>query len=44
MQRVAAPILYMEGACGVRLKADDSIADIFKNGRAVCFSWLHWYP
>ncbi|EOV0990343.1 anaerobic ribonucleoside-triphosphate reductase [Edwardsiella piscicida] len=29
-----APILYMEGACGVRLKADDAIADIFKNGRA----------
>jgi anaerobic ribonucleoside-triphosphate reductase len=29
-----APILYMEGACGVRLKADDNIADIFKNGRA----------
>ncbi len=29
-----APILYMEGACGVRLKADDCIADIFKNGRA----------
>ncbi|MFG0606990.1 anaerobic ribonucleoside-triphosphate reductase [Vibrio mimicus] len=29
-----APILYMEGACGVRLKADDSIADIFKHGRA----------
>ncbi|MHC6803407.1 anaerobic ribonucleoside-triphosphate reductase, partial [Vibrio antiquarius] len=29
-----APILYMEGACGVRLKADDSIAEIFKNGRA----------
>lgn len=29
-----APILYMEGACGVRLKADDSIAQIFKNGRA----------
>ncbi|AYG99863.1 anaerobic ribonucleoside-triphosphate reductase [Pectobacterium parmentieri] len=29
-----APILYMEGACGVRLNADDSIADIFKNGRA----------
>ncbi|MCZ8489670.1 hypothetical protein O9992_29005 [Vibrio lentus] len=28
-----APILYMEGACGVRLKADD-IADIFKNGHA----------
>ncbi|QSX38517.1 anaerobic ribonucleoside-triphosphate reductase [Shewanella sedimentimangrovi] len=29
-----APILYMEGACGVRLKADDDIAPIFKNGRA----------
>ncbi|MDR9830487.1 anaerobic ribonucleoside-triphosphate reductase [Vibrio sp. FNV 38] len=29
-----APILYMEGACGVRLDANDSIADIFKNGRA----------
>ena len=29
-----APILYMEGACGVRLKADDYISDIFKNGRA----------
>jgi len=29
-----APILYMEGACGVRLKANDSIAEIFKNGRA----------
>ncbi|MDC9594422.1 anaerobic ribonucleoside-triphosphate reductase [Xenorhabdus sp. IM139775] len=29
-----APILYMEGACGVRLKADDNIADIFKHGRA----------
>ncbi|TNH04151.1 anaerobic ribonucleoside-triphosphate reductase [Testudinibacter sp. TR-2022] len=29
-----APILYMEGACGVRLNADDCIADIFKNGRA----------
>nr|WP_154324470.1 anaerobic ribonucleoside-triphosphate reductase [Pantoea sp. 201603H] len=29
-----APILYMEGACGVRLKADDEIAGIFKNGRA----------
>lgn len=29
-----APILYMEGACGVRLQADDCIADIFKNGRA----------
>ncbi|MGC9459550.1 anaerobic ribonucleoside-triphosphate reductase [Vibrio genomosp. F10] len=29
-----APILYMEGACGVRLKADQPIAEIFKNGRA----------
>ncbi|HFQ5004952.1 TPA: anaerobic ribonucleoside-triphosphate reductase [Vibrio vulnificus] len=29
-----APILYMEGACGVRLKADQPIADIFKYGRA----------
>ncbi|GLS82064.1 anaerobic ribonucleoside-triphosphate reductase [Paraferrimonas haliotis] len=29
-----APILYMEGACGVRLKADDPISDIFKHGRA----------
>ena len=29
-----APILYMEGACGVRLKADDNVIDIFKNGRA----------
>ena len=29
-----APILYMEGACGVRLKADDRVIDIFKNGRA----------
>ncbi|HIP76366.1 MAG TPA: anaerobic ribonucleoside-triphosphate reductase [Psychromonas hadalis] len=29
-----APILYMEGACGVRLKADDSVAEIFKHGRA----------
>ena len=29
-----APILYMEGAYGVRLKADDPVAPIFKNGRA----------
>ncbi|WP_345337599.1 anaerobic ribonucleoside-triphosphate reductase [Ferrimonas pelagia] len=29
-----APILYMEGACGVRLQADDEITEIFKNGRA----------
>ena len=27
-----APILYMEGACGVRLNADDNVAQIFKNG------------
>ena len=25
-----APILYMEGACGVRLKADDDVSEIFK--------------
>ncbi|TCS43142.1 anaerobic ribonucleoside-triphosphate reductase [Reinekea marinisedimentorum] len=29
-----APILYMEGACGVRLKAEDNISELFKNGRA----------
>ncbi|EGR7951747.1 anaerobic ribonucleoside-triphosphate reductase [Vibrio vulnificus] len=29
-----APILYMEGACGVRLKAEQPIADIFKHGRS----------
>lgn len=29
-----APILYMEGACGVHLKADDNVAHIFKHGRA----------
>lgn len=29
-----APILYMEGACGVRLKADDNITSLFENGRA----------
>ena len=29
-----APILYMEGACGVRLKADDNVSEIFKDGRA----------
>ncbi|WP_261818202.1 anaerobic ribonucleoside-triphosphate reductase [Vibrio gallicus] len=29
-----APILYMEGACGVRLQPDDSVSEIFKNGRA----------
>ncbi len=25
-----APILYMEGACGVRLNADDDVSEIFK--------------
>lgn len=29
-----APILYMHGACGIRLKAKDEILDIFKNNRA----------
>lgn len=29
-----APILYMEGACGVRLAPDDEVSEIFKNGRA----------
>ncbi len=29
-----APILYIEGACGVRLKPTDKVSDIFKNGRA----------
>lgn len=29
-----APILYMEGACGVRLNANDNIIEIFKHGRA----------
>lgn len=29
-----APILYMEGACGVRLQTDDNVAEIFKHGRA----------
>jgi len=29
-----APILYMEGACGIRLKADDPVSNLFKNGRA----------
>jgi len=34
IKAVVAPILYMEGACGVRLNADDEVLDIFKNGRA----------
>ena len=29
-----APILYTEGACGVRLKPDDNIIELFKHGRA----------
>ena len=29
-----APILYTEGACGIRLNPDDNVADLFKNGRA----------
>jgi len=29
-----APILYMEGAFGIRLKSNDEIMNIFKNGRA----------
>ncbi len=29
-----APILYMEGACGVRLKADEEIGGLFRHGRA----------
>ncbi len=29
-----APILYMEGACGVRLKEDDDILQLFEKGRA----------
>ena len=33
-QAKVAPILYTEGACGVRLKPDDYVSEIFKNGRA----------
>ena len=29
-----APMLYMEGAFGVKMKADDYIGELFKNGRA----------
>ena len=29
-----APILYTEGACGVRLKPDDDVFSIFESGRA----------
>lgn len=34
-----APILYMEGACGVRLKADDDVSEIFKTA-AHRFLWV----
>ena len=34
VQAKVAPILYVEGACGVRLKPEDKISEIFKNGRA----------
>lgn len=30
----AAPLLYMEGACGVKLKEDDSVFEVMKDGRA----------
>ena len=30
----SSPILYMNGACGVRLNADDEIMQLFENGRA----------
>lgn len=33
-QAKVAPILYCEGAAGVRLNPEDKISDIFKNGRA----------
>ncbi len=29
-----APILYMEGACGVRLDPEDDVSDLFRHGRA----------
>lgn len=29
-----APILYMEGACGVRLGPEDEVSDLFRHGRA----------
>ncbi|UYM17597.1 anaerobic ribonucleoside-triphosphate reductase [Endozoicomonas euniceicola] len=34
VQAKVAPILYVEGACGVRLKPEDKVSEIFKNGRA----------
>ena len=34
VQAKVAPILYQEGAIGVRLKPEDYVIDVFKNGRA----------
>ncbi|SQB25868.1 anaerobic ribonucleoside-triphosphate reductase [Citrobacter koseri] len=34
-----APILYMEGACGVRLKADDDVSGDFSKMAARPFRW-----
>lgn len=34
VQAKVAPILYMEGATGHRLQADDYVLDLFKDGRA----------
>lgn len=34
VQAKVAPVMYCEGALGVRMKPDDYIADLFKNGRA----------
>lgn len=34
VQAKVAPILYTEGACGIRLKPDDYVIDIFKDRRA----------
>ena len=34
VQAKVAPILYVEGASGVRLKPEDKVSEIFKNGRA----------
>ena len=38
-----APILYMEGACGVRLKADDDVSGSSKRPR-VDFAGLYRHP
>ncbi|WAW44544.1 ribonucleotide reductase of class III (anaerobic), large subunit [Klebsiella phage Kp_GWPR59] len=34
VKAIVAPILYTEGAFGVRLKPDDEILELFKNGRS----------